>query len=214
MENFIVVLFKNKLKKKIIKKFITYKKAKNFFQNLIKKSDNVIFSKQFENAKECKYELGLVEMSNKQLFPIYMTDEMGRNVKVKLQDDNKTLVEVVPYNIEEKIYDVQKNKKIETEQLINDYLKGDGVKMVSSLNNKIVVQKNEKVYLFSVKNQSESNRLLDCLSKHFFKIRRSDCIFVKDYSSAQRKYLFSLLEEKGFDKKVLYRQFTTYPRSK
>jgi hypothetical protein len=214
MENFIVVLFKNKLKKKIIKKFITYKKAKNFFQNLIKKSDNVIFSKQFENAKECKYELGLVEMSNKQLFPIYMTDEMGRNVKVKLQDDNKTLVEVIPYNIEEKIYDVQKNKKIETEQLINDYLKGDGIKMVSSLNNKIVVQKNEKVYLFSVKNQSESNRLLDCLSKHFFKIRRSDCIFVKDYSSAQRKYLFSLLEEKGFDKKVLYRQFTTYPRSK
>jgi len=214
MENFIVVLFKNKLKKKIIKKFITYKKAKNFFQNLIKKSDNVIFSKQFENAKECKYELGLVEMSNKQLFPIYMTDEMGRNVKVKLQDDNKTLVEVIPYNIEEKIYDVQKNKKIETEQLINDYLKGDGIKMVSSLNNKIVVQKNEKVYLFSVKNQSESNRLLDCLSKHFFKIRRSDCIFVKDYSSAQRKYLFSLLEEKGFDKKVLYRKFTTYPRSK
>lgn len=214
MENFIVVLFKNKLKKKIIKKFITYKKAKNFFQNLIKKSDNVIFSKQFENAKECKYELGLVEMSNKQLFPIYMTDEMGRNVKVKLQDDNKTLVEVVPYNIEEKIYDVQKNKKIETEQLINDYLKGDGIKMVSSLNNKIIVQKNEKVYLFSVKNQSESNRLLDCLSKHFFKIKRGDCIFVKDYSSAQRKYLFSLLEEKGFDKKVLYRQFTTYPRSK
>jgi len=214
MENFIVVLFKNKLKKKIIKKFITYKKAKNFFQNLIKKSDNVIFNKQFENAKECKYELGLVEMSNKQLFPIYMTDEMGRNVKVKLQDDNKTLVEIVPYNIEEKIYDVQKNKKIETEQLINDYLKGDGIKMVSSLNNKIVVQKNEKIYLFSVKNQSESDRLLDCLSKHFFKIKRSDCIFVKDYSSAQRKYLFNLLEEKGFDKKVLYRQFTTYPRSK
>ena len=214
MENFIVVLFKNKIKKKIIKKFITYKKGKNFFQNLIKKSDNVIFNKKFENAKECKYELGLVELSAKQLFPIYMTDEMGRNVKVKLQDDNKTLVEIVPYNVEEKIYDVQKNKKIETEQLINDYLKGDGIKMISSLNNKIVIQKNEKVYLFSVKNQSESDRLLDCLSKHFFKIKRSDCIFVKDYSSAQRKYLFNLLEEKGFDKKVLYRQFTTYPRSK
>jgi hypothetical protein len=214
MENFIVVLFKNKRKKKIIKKFITYTKAQNFFKKLINKSDNVIFNKQFENGKECKFEIGLVELSSKQLFPIYMTDEMGRNIKVKLQDDNKTLVEVVVYNVEELLFDIQKNKKITTQQLIKEYLEGDGIKMISSLNNKIVIQLNEQVYLFSVKNENEADRFIDTLSTYFYKIKRGDCLFVKDYSSAQRKYMLSVLEEKGFDKKVLYRKFTTYPRSK
>jgi len=37
---------------------------------------------------------------------------------------------------------------------------------------------------------------------------------VKDYSSAQRKYLYGILESNGFDKKVLYRKFTSLPQSK
>jgi hypothetical protein len=214
MENFLVVLFKNKNKKRIINKFITYKKAHRFFINLKNKSDNVIFNKEIQNGRDSNFELGLVELSSKQLFPIYMTDEMGRNIKVKLDDANMTLVEIIPYKIEEKIFDIQKNARIETETLIKNYLKGDGVKMISTLNNKIIIQINENVFLFSLKSEMESGRFIDCLTKHFFRNKRSDCIFVKDYSSAQRKYLFEILEEKGIDKKMLYRKFTTYPRSK
>jgi len=212
--NFFVALFKNKTKKRIIKKFVTYKKAKSFFTKLRNESDNVIFSKEVENGKECKFELGLVELSNKQLFPIYMTDEMGRNVKVKLEDDNMTLVEIIPYKTEELIYDIQTGEKINTQDLIKKYTKGDGVKMISTLHNKIIIQHNEKFSMFSLKNEQESSRFIDCLTLHFFKIKRMDCIFIKDYSSAQRKYLFELLEKFGVDKKVLYRKFTTYPRSK
>ena len=212
--NFFVALFKNKTKKRIIKKFVTYKKAKSFFTKLRNESDNVIFSKEVENGKECKFELGLIELSNKQLFPIYMTDEMGRNVKVKLEDDNMTLVEITPYKMEELLYDIQENEKIDTQSLIKKYIKGDGVKMISTLHNKIIIQKDEKFSMFSLKNEQESSRFIDCLTSHFFKIKRMDCIFVKDYSSAQRKYLFELLEKYGVDKKVLYRKFTTYPRSK
>jgi hypothetical protein len=36
-------------------------------------------------VNECNYEIGIVEMSSKQLVPVYMTDEFGRNVKVKLR---------------------------------------------------------------------------------------------------------------------------------
>jgi hypothetical protein len=85
--------------------------------------------------------------------------------------------------------------------------------MVSSLNNKIVIQNNDEINLFSFKSQEESIRFIDCLSNYFFKIKRGDCIFVKDISSAQRKYLFDILKSKGFDKKMLYRKFTTFPRS-
>jgi len=214
MENYIIVLFKNKSKKRIIKKFITYKHSKSFFEKLIKKSDEVIFDKKIESGLDCNFELGLVELSNKQLFPIYMTDEIGRNIKVKLEDNDMTLVEIKPYKKEETIFDIQKNKKITTQELIKDYIKKDGVKMISTLNNKIIIQINDKVFLFSLKTEKESSRFIDCLSNYFFKIKRTDCIFVKDYSSAQRKYLFEILNNCGIDKKMLYRKFTTYPRSK
>ena len=212
MENYMVVLFKNKTKKKIIKKFITFKRAKSFYDNLVKESNDVIFNVEVEAGKECKYEIGLVEMSSKQLVPVYMTDEFGRSVKVKLNEDGMTLFQINPYKKEELIYDIKEGKKITVQELIKKYLKGDGLKMVSVLNNKIVVQEDEKLNLFTLKTEKESSRLVDCLSLYFFKIKRGDCLFIKDYSSTQRKYLYTLLESNGFSKRVLYRKFTYQPQ--
>jgi hypothetical protein len=214
MENYLVVLFKNKKKKKIIKKFITFNRTKLFYDNLIKESQEVIFNVEVESGEECKYEIGLVEMSGKQLVPVYMTDEFGRSVKVKLDDEGMTLLQISQYKKEELIYDVKESKKITVQELIKKYLRGDGMKMVSVLNNKVVVQQEEKFYLFTLKNEQESSRFVDCLSLHFFKIKRGDCLFVKDYSSAQRKYLYGILESNGFTKRVLYRKFTSLPQSK
>jgi len=214
MENYLVVLFKNKTKKKIIKKFITFNKAKLFYDKLVSESENVIFDVEVESGKECKYEIGIIEMSSKQLVPVYMTDEFGRNVRVKLDESGMTLFQISPYKKEELIYDVKEGKKITTHELIKKYLKGDGMKMVSVLNNKIVVQQDEVFNLFTLKSEKESARFADCLSLYFFKTKRGDCLFVKDYSSAQRKYLYSILESNGFSKRVLYRKFTSLPQSK
>jgi hypothetical protein len=214
MENYLVVLFKNKVRKKIIKKFVTYKRAKEFFNKLKLKSDSVIFKKEVENTKVCLYELGLIELSSNRLFPIYMTDEMGRNIKVKIDDSGMTLSEIISYNIEEKIFDLQKKEKIDIDYFIKTYLKKDGIKLVSGLNNKVIVQNNDKVSLFSLKNEDETSRFLDSISSYFFKQKRGDCIFVKDNSSAQRKYLFEMLSSMGIDKKILYKKFTEHPRSK
>lgn len=209
-----VVLFKDKKKKKILKKFITFKRAKQFYNKLLDKSKEVIFDVHIQAGKQCKFELGLVELSSKQLIPVYMTDEFGRNIKVKLDEDGMTLFEITPFKKEELIFDIKQNKKITTEKLIRNYLKGDGMKMIYSLNNKIIVQEEEKINLFTLKTESESERFIDCISSHFFKIKRSDCLFVKDSSTPQRKYLYSLLEASGIDKKILYRKFTTLPQSK
>lgn len=212
MANYLVVLFKDKKRKRIIKKFITHKKAKLFYDGLIKNSDEVIFNTEIENGKLCKYELGIVEMSSKQLIPVYITDEYGRYVKVKLEDDGMTLFQIAPYKKEETIYDIEKKKKITTQQFISNYLKGTGMKMVSSLNNKIIVQEEEKVFLFTTKSESESQRFIDCISNYFFKTKRGDCLFVKDNSIPQKKYLYDLLESKGISKKILYRKFTSLPQ--
>jgi hypothetical protein len=215
MVNYFVVLFKNKLKKKIIKKFVTLKKATQFYEKKMAESNDVIFDVIIETGKECQYELGIVELSSRQLVPVYMTDEMGRSKKVKLEDEGMTLFKITQFKKEESIFDIQTGKKILTQEFIKKYLKSDGLKMISVLNNKIVVQNDEVVNLFSCKNETESSRFVDCLSSHFFKIKRGDCLFIKDYSTPQRKYLYSLLESKGYDKKVLYRKFTTYsPPSK
>jgi hypothetical protein len=214
MENYIVVLFKNKKKKRIIKKFITFNRAKQFYDKLVQESNDVLFEIKVEGGSECNYEIGIVEMSSKQLVPVYMTDEFGRNVKVKLDEDGMTLFKIQPYKKEETVFDIRTGKKITMSNLIKKYLKGDGLKMISVLNNKIVLQEDEKIHLFTLKSESESSRFVDCMSLHFFKIKRGDCLFVKDYSTAQRKYLYSLLESNGIDKKILYRKFTTLPPSK
>ena len=213
MENYIVVLFKNKKKKRIIKKFITFARAKTYYEKLLKESNEVLFEVRFEGGKESNYELGLIEMSSKQLVPVYMTDEFGRNVKVKLDEDGMTLFKINPFKKEEFLYDINKNKRITTSEFIKNYLKGNGLKMISVLNNKIVLQEDEVINLFTLKSESESLRFIDCLSNHFFKVKRGDCLFIKDSSTVQRKYLYSLLEANGVDKKILYRKFTTLPQS-
>jgi hypothetical protein len=209
MVNYLVVLFKNKKRKKIINKFVTFSRAKQYYDKLLKESNDVIFNVEIENGVDARYELGLIELSDNQLIPVYMTDEYGRSSKVKLEGDGMTLFNIGYYKKEEKIYDLTKNKKITTQQLIKSYLKGDGLKMISSLNNKIIVQEDEKINLFTLKSEFESLRFIDSLSSYFFKIKRGDCLFVKDHSSAQRKYLFSMLESYGIDKKILYRKFTS-----
>jgi len=37
---------------------------------------------------------------------------------------------------------------------------------------------------------------------------------VFDVSSAQKKYLYGILSDMGFDKKMLYRKSTTHPKGK
>jgi len=213
MINYIVVLFKDKLKKKIINKFVTLKNAKDFYEKKLLASNDVIFEVVVENGHPCRYEVGIIEMSSKQSVPVYVIDEMGRSSKVKLEDEGMTLLQISHYKKEETIFDIQRDKKIFTQEFIKKYLKSDGLKMISVLNNKILVQNDDTVNLFSCKNEDESSRFLDCLSQHFFKTKRGDCLFIKDYSTPQRKYLYNLLESKGYDKKILYRKFTTYPPS-
>jgi hypothetical protein len=53
--NFYIVLFKDKTKKKIIKKFSNSKKAEDFYNEMLKENKSVIFEKLFDNGKPSKY---------------------------------------------------------------------------------------------------------------------------------------------------------------
>jgi hypothetical protein len=212
--NYLIVLFKNKVKKKIIKKFKTSNRANNFYESLLETSNNVIFDKQYENGFISKYEIAILEKVSGTFLPVFLKDELGRNIKVDLEDNDFSIKKINLYHVEEFILDISLNKKINSNEFIKLYLNPSGFKLISKLNNKIVVQNDDKFNLFTLKNDYDSSRFIDSISEFFMEQKRFDCMFVKDYSNAQRKYLYNLLIENGFSKSYLQRQTTTHPSIK
>jgi uncharacterized protein (DUF1330 family) len=208
--NYLIVLFKNKVKQRIIKKYKTSKNASDFYNSLVEKNQDVIFETKHENGKPVDYELALLEKKGNTLFPIYTKDEFGRNIRINFEDSDYNIVKINPYKEPELIQDYQTKNKININTFINKYLSKDGIKLVSKLNNKIIVQNEEVINLFTLKNESDAHRLIENLTERFVRLKRGDCMFVLDISSPQRKYLYTLLKEKGFNLDYLYRKETTY----
>jgi hypothetical protein len=208
--NYLVVLFKNKEKRKIINKFITYERALNFYKEKLKVSDEVIFPKLVENGFDCSYELGLIQIGVNNKEKIFVKDNLGRNIKVDIED-GYSIVKITNYNIEEEFWDYTTKKKITTQDFIKNYLSKSGVKFLSKLNNKIVLQNDDKTNIFTFKNVSDADRFIDILE---MKLNRQDCIMVKDYSTIHRKYLYNILKENGFSISYLQRYLTTHPSKK
>lgn len=210
--NFQIVLFKNKIKKKIINKFKTYKRALLQFETIVEESKNVIFPIKFENGVSSIYELSILERKPKNNEKLFIKDEFGRQVRVDLDDNEFVIKKIVYYDIEEEFLDYQTKKKIDSKNFIKKYLSKSGVKMISKLNNKIIVQINESYSLFTFKNTSDADRFLDDLGNHLRKINKNDCILVKDYSTIHRKYLYDILVNQGFPRSYLQRHSTTHPK--
>lgn len=214
MSKYLIVLFKDKKRKKIINKFLTLKNADEFYKNYLKQNDEIIFEKLNIFGKNSRFELGLIETGKSPDKKVYLKDDFGRSIEVKVEDDNVSILKINPVRVEELIYDVSNKKKIKATELIKKYLSGSDVKLISGLNNKVVVQKDDKFDLFTFKNIDDANRFLSCLENHNIKNKKMDCIIVKDSSKAQKKYLYNILESKGFDRQFLYRKFTVAPRLK
>jgi hypothetical protein len=211
MDNFTIVIFKNRTKKRIIKKFKTYENAKKFYQKTLDDNKSVLFGVETENGKNCKYEIGLVT-KDKNDKPLYVKDDLGRQVRIDLDSSEFSIIDINPYKKEEYIYDIKKSKRIKVSSFLRQYLPKVGVKLVSKLNHKISVQNESDINLFSLKSDSDCDRFIDTLSNHFMENGRIDTIFVKDTSVVQKKYLYDLLESNGYSKSILYRRFTTYTR--
>lgn len=213
MDNFLIVLFKNRKKRKIIKRYVTQLNAEKKFNQILSTNSKIIFDKKVENATNSKYELGIITNTTNVQKSLTLKDDLGRNIPVNLDNSEYVFLDIKPYKIEEKIYDYQSKKRIYFNEFIKNYCdKYNDLKSIFSLNNKICVQIDLDVYIFSLKDSSESKRFLDCCSNYFYNENRSDAFFVYDVSTPQRKWIYKTLEEKGFDKKNLYRLKTTFSK--
>jgi hypothetical protein len=211
-KNYLIVLFKNKKKRKIIKHYSTEKKAINFYEKMLSDNGELIFYKKLENATPVEYQLALITKTIKTQKSIFFTDDFGRNVSAELENKDYVFLDIKNYRVEERIFDWQTQEKITIGAFIKKYCPKKEVKSIFTLHNKICVQIDSDVSIFSLKDSEESIRFLDVLQKHFFEHGRVDAIFVKDVSTAQRKWIYDVLEKKGFDKKRLYRLKTTFSK--
>ncbi len=212
MDNYIIVLFKNKKKRRIIKGYTTETNARQKFNTLLKENE-VLFPVEYENAEYCTHELGILTTQRDFQLPLFYTDEFGRNEKVFLDGESHyTFIDIKPYELEEKIYDWQTDSKIDMQKLIYDYCPIKQMKSISTLNNKIIIQIEEDFKVFSLKNIDDAQRALKTMEKYYIRKGRRDAIFVRDISTTQRKWLYDVLEKNGFDRKKLYRQHTTYSK--
>lgn len=212
--NYLVVLFKNKERKKIINKFQTLSRAEKFYNDLIEKSNSVVFEIKVENANQCDYELCLLQKNDNNFDKLFVKDELGRQVLVDLDDPEYKIIKISKYKIPEKIYDVEGNEKITTEDFIRKHLPKNSIKLISRLNNKIVLQNDDKVKLFSLKDENESRRFLNNLNDYLIDIGRLDSIIVTETSQSQKKYLYQILSDMGISKQKLYRRSTTFKTRK
>lgn len=205
-------MFKNNKKKKLIKKYKTKKKAISSFFLLVEENKKIKFYKKFENSESCKYYISLITNEEKVQKSLFLVDELGRNKPINLESSEYIFLEISEFMMEEKIYDWSTNKKITYKELFDLYLENKNLKNIFTLNNKLCVQIDEKINLFSLKNEFDSKRLLETIEMDFFENGRNDAIFSKDLSTTHRKWIYNLLKNNGFDLKRLYRLKTTFSK--
>ena len=97
---YLIVLFKNKERKKIIKKFKTLDRAKKFYESKIN-DDGIYFDKKVENGKNCNFELALVETDPDEFENYFIKDDLGRQVKVETDDSRYKIMKISNYKIED-----------------------------------------------------------------------------------------------------------------
>ena len=208
--NYLVVLFKNKERKKIINRFKTFDRADAFYNKMVEENKSVIFETMVKNARPCDYELCLIKKQDDNFEKLFVKDDFGRQILVDLDDHEYKIMRVSKYKVPEKIFDVNQNKKITTEEFIKKYLPKNTIKLISRLNNKVAVQNDDNVKLFSLKDEDESRRFLENLNNYLIDNGRGDAIIVIETSKPQKKYLYDILSGMGFSKQSLYRRSTTY----
>ena len=206
--NYLVVLFKNKERKKIINKFVTKNRCYEFYDSMI--NNDVTFNKVVENGEICEFELAILERGVGDSY--FIKDGFGRNLKVELDDEDFNIVKINSYDIEEFIQDCQTNSKISFDYFIKKYIPNTGIKMASILNNKVVIQNDEKYSLFVLKSEFDSKRFLSVLEDYLISNNRIDCIVVHESSRDQKSQTYNSLANLGFSKSFLYRKSTAFTK--
>ena len=152
-----------------------------------------LIKSEYISRKKVMFELAIIttELSENTL---HVKDSVGRTREVTLGDSDYTFIKMLPYWKEEKIYDHTLSKKVSFEGLMSLYLEDKSFKQVFTLNNKLIIQKDDNFNVFSLKTVSDALRLINIIEIEFLNSGRYDCLFVTDTNTVQSKELYDMLD--------------------
>jgi len=210
--NFLVVLFKNKIRRKIIRKFVGKDNCYSFFNRYIS-NQNIYFPLEFENGKECKYEISIIE-KNGNIPTTINRDEFGRNVNHKIDGTDYVISKLMTYKFEESVFEVSTKTKKTLLEIVTIFSKIKELKLVFKLNNKVIFQSDDTFEIYSCKTEEESTRFLNELQRYCIENKKGDYLISHSEDVAHKKQLYKQLVDRGFDIKMLYRKATTHPKGR
>jgi hypothetical protein len=206
LKKYKIILLQNSVPKKTLftsnVKRTTFHKFHKFLG-----SKKPLFTRKYVKRKFCQFELAVFSKENNNS-SVYRKNSLGKNVKVEIDIPNYFIMELDSYWVEELVYDHQNKSRISLDVLMDTYLPKKNFKQVFTLNNKLIIQIDDVFEIFSLKNVDDCGRVLNIIKEIFISSGRVDCLFVPDSSTVQRKQLYKLLENYGFDRKFLYKQYT------
>ncbi len=206
---YFIVLFCNRKRKKLIHKSAKRSTITEIWQELkTQKKPPYIKTNSGKKRTNTKYELALIYPKTRWSTKTYVKDELGRNEEVILSNDKERVKEIIPYWIEELIYDFDNKKRIRYHEMIEYILKVTDVAQVFTLNNKIFVQVDNDVRMFGNKNIDDSIRLFNIIREDLLRRKKNNFIFVKDVTTHQRRMLYDLLVAKGYKRTELFRHYS------
>ena len=206
-----IILFCNQKRKKLIYQTISLPAIRDLWYEL-KTERKPRYVKEFGGKRNLSlsYELALIYHDNRwaKSKTITKRDEIGRLINVSASEKGYRMKELIPYWVEEKVYDHDNKKRIRYHELLRIFDKVDEIAQIFTLNNKIFLQIESEVRMFGNKNLSDSERLFNILKEDLLDKRKGNFIFVKDVTTTQRKNLYPLLEKKGYKRTDLFRHYS------
>ena len=204
-----IVLFENKKKVKVLYKCMQRKTVYEYWREYkTEKKPPFVKLQGGKRRQELVYELGLLLPNNRWSEKIWVKDSLGRNQNAILLDDNLRIKEIIPYWVEEKVYDHDNGKRIRYHEMMEQILPINDIAQIFTLNNKMFIQIEDNVRYFSCKNLIDTERLFEIVKNDLLNRKRGNFMFVKDVSTQQRKMLYAMLIAKGYKKSELFRHYS------
>lgn len=206
---YFIYLYCNRKKQKIIHKSAKRSTILEIWRELkTEKKPPYVKTNSGRKRESTNYELALIFPNTRWSTKTFIKDDMGRNLEATIDNDKQRIKELIPYWVEELVYDFDAKKRIRYHELIEQFVSVKDIAQVFTLNNKIFLQVDNNVKMFGNKNLDDSDRLFAIIRDDLLKRKKSNFIFVKDITTHQRKLLYNLLVEKGYKRTELFRHYS------
>jgi hypothetical protein len=204
-----IVLFENQKKIKVLYKCMQRKTVYEYWREYkTEKKPPFVKLQGGKRRQELVHELGLLLPNSRWSDQVWVKDSLGRNQKAIFEDGNLRIKEIIPYWVEEKVYDHDNGKRIRYHEMMEQILPINDIAQIFTLNNKLFVQIEDNVRYFSCKNLIDTERLFEIVKNDLLNRKRGNFMFVKDVSTQQRKMLYAMLIAKGYKKSELFRHYS------